>query len=121
MNLTELIDASAKRFPDKPAVIDAEAVISYADLAAWSSELAGQLRVHGVRAGQRIGISFPNSIAYIVATLAVWRVEAAAVPVPIESSTDERSHIIHSLGLHAVIGHHSGPNTIPLARIGFLE
>src|SRR5438045_543351 len=99
MNLSELIDASATRFPDKPAIINTDAVVSYSELMIWTRELAGALRAAGVQAGQRIGVSFPNSAAYVAAIFAVWRAHATAVPVPVESSAEERARILHSLGL----------------------
>ncbi|MCG3150633.1 MAG: Long-chain-fatty-acid--CoA ligase [Verrucomicrobiae bacterium] len=99
MNLTELLDAAALRFPTKAAVIDGATVVTYANLVARTHELANPT----IRAGQRIGISLPNSADYIAATYAVWRAGAIAVPVPVECSAEERSHIITSLGLAGII------------------
>jgi len=118
MNLTELLDASAKRFPDKPAVLDGDTGVSYADLAGWSREIAGNLPV---LRGQRIGVSFPNSAAYVAVTYALWRLEAVAVPIPVESSTEEIANLVTALGLAGIVSQQPRPNSVPLPRAGHFE
>ncbi|MEI6084927.1 MAG: AMP-binding protein, partial [Verrucomicrobiota bacterium] len=113
MNLIELIETAAQRFPDKAAILDADTVVSYAELLARIRERASQLQQLGVKLGQRIGVALPNSVDYIAATYAIWQVAAVAVPVPVESSAEEREQIIRSLGLAGIIGQHTRFESIP--------
>jgi len=104
MNLIELLDNSAKSWPDKPAIIDGELVVSYADLSARTLALATILSGLSVTSRSRVGLNFPNSIAYVELTFALWRLEAIVVPIPIECTEEEISDIAVSLQLDAIIG-----------------
>lgn len=121
MNLTELIDSAATRFPDKPAIRDADTVVSYTDLTTWTRELAGHLCQLGITPGQRIGVAFPNSVAYVAVTYALWRLEAIAVPVPVESSPEEVDHLVATLGLHGIVSQPVRANSVPVPRAGHFE
>ena len=86
MNLIELLDNSAGSWPQKPAFIDGESVVSYADLSARTHSLAAKLSELSVAPGSRVGLTFPNSIAYVELTFALWRLHAVVVPVGHDSS-----------------------------------
>ena len=115
MNLTELITSSARRWPDKPALITDDAVVPYGALAASIVEFAKQLQQWGVKPGNRIGVKYPNSVWYVVLTFALWRVEATAVPIPLECSEQEINSIISLLGLDAIISHHPRGDSVSMA------
>ena len=104
MNLIELLDNSAKSWPDKPAFIEGESVVSYIELSTRASSLAARLSALFITPGSRVGLSFPNSIAYVELTFALWRLGAVVVPIPIECTEEEISDIAESLQLDAMIG-----------------
>jgi long-chain acyl-CoA synthetase len=121
MNLIELINASAERWPDKPALIDGDAEVSYAALAESVRKLAGQLPALGVKPGSRVGVSYPNSVWYVALTFALWSVEAVAVPIPTECAEEEISDMVAALGLAAIISHQPRGRAVPLPQGGFFE
>ena len=56
MNLTELLDNAASRWPGKPAIIEGDTVLSYSELVADIAAWAAQLKAHGnVRHQLRVG------------------------------------------------------------------
>ena len=58
--LTALLDALARRFPDRPFVIGEEENSSFADLADRSTALARGLVARGVQVGERAALVLPN-------------------------------------------------------------
>jgi acyl-coenzyme A synthetase/AMP-(fatty) acid ligase len=55
--------------------------LSYAELHEAIADCAGRLAFVGVSAGDRVGLSFPNSVAFLVTFLAVVELGAAAAPL----------------------------------------
>jgi len=55
--------------------------LTYAELHEAISDCAGRLAFVGVASGDRVALSFPNSIAFLVAFLAVVEIGAAAAPL----------------------------------------
>lgn len=110
MNLTELLDEAAASWPRKPAFIEENEAVSYGQLTERIAKAAGQLRALGVSAGMRVGLRQPNSVAYVVVTFALWRLQAVVVPVPIECSEGEIAAIVETTRLEALIGHASVGN-----------
>jgi acyl-CoA synthetase (AMP-forming)/AMP-acid ligase II len=64
--LHHYLEAAARRCPDTVAVIDGERDRTYAELDAAANGLAGVLRDHGVRRGDRVGLCLDKSIESIV-------------------------------------------------------
>src|ERR1700679_2156106 len=84
MNLTELLDATASRWPQKPALIEDNKIVSYEDLVRKIAELSSELQMLRVQFGCRVGLCLPNSINYVTLTFALWRINAVVVPTPTE-------------------------------------
>ena len=93
MNLTELLDDAAGRWPQKPALIEGAVIVSYAQLVAKIAHFNSQLQLFNLSSGSRVGLLFPNSIDYIALTFALWRANAVVVPIPMECTAEEISSI----------------------------
>ncbi|HEY8240588.1 MAG TPA: class I adenylate-forming enzyme family protein [Kiritimatiellia bacterium] len=105
MNLFELLDVTARRSPDKAAFIEGDAAVSYGELLRQVQDMASQLRTLGWKPGCRVGLWYPNSVSYVVLTYALWRVDAAVIPLPTECTTDEILDIAKTMQLEAIVGH----------------
>ena len=97
MNLIELLESTASRWRENPAIIEDSAAVSYSELLQKTSGLAAQLRALGVREGCRVGLCYPNSINYVALTFAVWRLNAVVVPIPTECTEEELATITNTL------------------------
>ncbi len=107
MNLSELLDHTASRWPDKTALVEESKVVSYAELLRAVDNMAVRLRSFGLPPGARAGLCLPNSIQYVVLTFALWRVGAVVVPIPVEFTGDELGALVDSMHLDALLGHHA--------------
>lgn len=103
MNLNELLDRTAQIWPAKPALIEETRTVTYAELVQQTRDFAAKLQTAGVRSGSRVGLCFPNGIAYVAWTYALWQAGAVVVPIPTECTGDEIAEICAALQLQALL------------------
>jgi acyl-CoA synthetase (AMP-forming)/AMP-acid ligase II len=101
--IPELLEATASRLGDAPAVIDGGLRLSYADLLAESRTFAAALVARGVRAGERVSIWMPNSWHWIVAVLGIWQAGGVLVPVNTRFKATEASDILRRAGVRLLV------------------
>jgi len=77
----ETLENSARRYPDKSALIYYGREITYRQLWEESLALAGYLRQAGVEKGDRVTICLPNTPHFVVAYYGVMRANAIAVTI----------------------------------------
>jgi fatty-acyl-CoA synthase len=76
------LEATALRFPDKPATIFQDEILSWAEVRKRAYALAGYLQaVCGVRRGDRVLLDMQNGAEWVIACFAILRADAVAVPV----------------------------------------
>ncbi|WP_162896990.1 non-ribosomal peptide synthetase [Chromobacterium rhizoryzae] len=73
--------AAAERFPDRIAVSDGPATLSYRQLRAQAAAIAERLRQDGVQPGVRVGICLPRSAGQIAAMLGVTLAGGVYLPL----------------------------------------
>ncbi len=103
MSLWWNLAISARRFPDKPALIYYDSVITYAELHRAAEQLAGFLQHKGVTRGDRVGLYLQNSPQFIIGYYAILRADAMVVPINPMNLTDEVGHIVRDSGARVVI------------------
>lgn len=99
------------------AVISETADISFGELFEAVDQVAVFLEKHDAfqRCGiPRIGVRFPNGLAYIVVALAVLQTGACFVPIPDELTESEREHLMNDTALYAVVSASDDGQLLPL-------
>jgi long-chain acyl-CoA synthetase len=81
VNLSLALSASAAAHPDRPALLCADAAISYAELERRVAAAAGALRARGVEPGDRVAAKLTNGPGCVAAYLGVLRAGAVLVPL----------------------------------------
>jgi long-chain acyl-CoA synthetase len=94
---------SARRFPDKIALIAGERRISYCALAADAARLAQVLRSRGVGRGERVVIFLDNSPETVISIFAVLQAGAVFSVVNPGTKLDKLAYILNNCGARAVI------------------
>jgi long-chain acyl-CoA synthetase len=102
-NLAELVRAAAQATPDKPALIDDEITITWADLDALVDRAAGGLLASGRSTGDRVGILLPNSIDFAVAYFGTLRAGLVAVPFNTAYTAPELSYQVADAAASVVV------------------
>lgn len=80
-NFVTLLEETALRWPEKPAVRCSDATLSYAELHEKAAGFARWLAREGVHAGDRVVVQLPNHWTFAVAILGIWKLGATVVPV----------------------------------------
>jgi L-proline---[L-prolyl-carrier protein] ligase len=111
--LQHLLDVSADRHPDKPAVRARERSLTYAELHARSSQLAHVLRAQGVARGDRVGLLFPKAVESVVAMLGVLKAGAVYVPLDPHAPARRLAAIAENCGISALVTTAERLRTLP--------
>ncbi len=89
------LEATAKRFPDKAAVIYYGTTLTYGAFKRDVDALAGFLQQRaGVKRGDRVLLFMQNSPQFILAFYAILRADAMVVPVNPMNLTEELRHFV---------------------------
>lgn len=80
---------SVDRFGERPAIIDGERTLTYAEFGGSVKSLASFLAEHGVGMGDKVAILLPNSIEFAVAFYASASLGAVSVPINSLCKEDE--------------------------------
>jgi long-chain acyl-CoA synthetase len=78
-SLFSMLESSARRFPDKPALAWFGKHLSYANLLAEVERCSAMLAGSGVTKGDRVSLIMPNCPSYVIAFYACQRIGAVAV------------------------------------------
>jgi amino acid adenylation domain-containing protein len=101
--LNHLLQESARRFPDKPAVLFQASVMSYAELDRISTRLAHVLIENGLQRGDRVGIWMPKSIASIVSMHGILKAGGVYVPIDPGAPPERARYIVEDCGIRLVV------------------
>ena len=93
-SLWDNLAVSARRYPDKAAVVFFGRSHSYCEVAAQAERLAATLHALGVRRGDRVILCMQNCPQLIVAHFAILRANAVVVPVNPMNRAEELKHYI---------------------------
>ena len=80
-SLALVLDESASKFPDRTALVHEDWTLTYRELHESSSRLAGLLVTRGVRVGDRVALSCPNTPWFTIAYFAILKIGAVVVPL----------------------------------------
>jgi fatty-acyl-CoA synthase len=85
---------SARRFPDKAALVFFGRVLSYREVMRQAERLAAHLHAVGVRKGDRVVLNMQNCPQLVIAHFAILRANAVVVPVNPMNRAEELKHYI---------------------------
>ena len=101
--LREAFAAAVARLPDRVAVADGDASLTYAELAARAAPLAKRLRAAGTAPGQPVGICLERSADLIAAMLAVVEAGGAYLPLDPAYPAERLAFLVQDSGAKVVI------------------
>ena len=98
------LEVTATRFPDRPAIVFYDSVLTYRELRRQVEAIAGWLQQHcGVARGDRVLLDFQNSPQFVAGYYAILRADAFVVPVNPMLKTDELRHYVADSGARVVL------------------
>ena len=93
-SLWDNLATSARRYPDKAAVVFFDRSHSYAEVQRQAERLAARLHALGVRKGDRVILDMQNCPQLVIAHFAILRANAVVVPVNPMNRAEELKHYI---------------------------
>lgn len=93
-SLWDNLATSARRYPNKTALVFFERRFTYAELLQMAERLAGQLQQMGVARGDRVMLNMQNCPQLVIAHFAILRANAVVVPVNPMNRSQELQHYI---------------------------
>lgn len=93
-SLWDNLETSARRYPQKAALIFFGRTFSYAEVLQKAERLAACLQGLGVKKGDRVVLSMQNCPQLVIAHFAILRANAVVVPVNPMNRTEELKHYI---------------------------
>ena len=93
-SLWDNLETSARRYPDKAALVFFGSVLTYSQLLQKAEQLAQCLRGIGVKKGDRVVLCMQNCPQLVIAHFAILRANAVVVPVNPMNRTEELKHYI---------------------------
>lgn len=97
-----LID-SARRLPEKVALVAGANRLTYAELARRTNALAHTLRAQGVRRGDRVVVFADNGVEAAIGFWAALVADGAAVVVNAQTKADKLAYLLNDSGARAMI------------------
>jgi acyl-CoA ligase (AMP-forming) (exosortase A-associated) len=98
-----LLRESARRWPEKEALVHGEERLSYGEVARRVNGLAAGLRDAGLRRGDRMGIYLEASVPQAISIFGISRSEAVYVPISALLHPEQVMHIARDCGMKGLI------------------
>ncbi len=98
--LRRLADAQ----PDRPSVTDEHRTVTRAELERLANRTARAFATFGVTANDHVTITLPNSIEFVAATMACWKLGAVPQPVSFMAPAREVAAIVELADSRIVVG-----------------
>ena len=117
--LNQLLNRSAERYPDRPAVWARGRSLTYRELEERSNQLAHLLRERGLRRGDRVGLFFPKAVESVVAMFGVLKAGGVYVALDPGAPAERIEYIIQNCGMRGLIT--TGANRAELKSIPSVE
>jgi fatty-acyl-CoA synthase len=98
------LEAAARRYPDKAAIVFYDTILSYGELKREVDALAGFLQQRfDIVKGDRVLLMSQNCPQFVIAYYAILRADAVVVPVNAMSTARELQHYVADSGAKAAI------------------
>lgn len=98
-----MLRSSAKRTPEKEALVHLEERLTYGQVARRTAGLAMGLRSAGLERGERVGIYLDASVPQVLAIFGVSQAEGVYVPINSLLHPEQVAHIARDCGMTALI------------------
>ncbi|WP_128429327.1 non-ribosomal peptide synthetase [Streptomyces cyaneus] len=101
--LPELIRDSFQRYPESPAVISGDGVVTYRELGVRATQVAAALRANGVGAESTVGILVAPGPGLVAAIVGTWLAGACFVPVDPLAPVERQAWVIELANTSALL------------------
>lgn len=101
LNLAVMLSDTARREPDRLAVIDGDRTFTYGELHVAARKVARHLSLRGVRPGDRVALTIPNIAEFPIVYYGILQAGAVVVPLNAMLKRDEVAYHLRDSGAKA--------------------
>jgi amino acid adenylation domain-containing protein len=101
--LSHLLSHSARKYPDRPAVVLQDKTLSYQELERKSNQLARALIRQGLKKGDCVGLLVRKSIDSLISIFGILKAGAAYVPIDPLAPSERINYILKHCGIRVLI------------------
>jgi long-chain acyl-CoA synthetase len=83
LNLSVILEESAKRYPSKPAFICLDSMHSYHAVNEASNKVANGLKAIGIQPGDKVALTCPNLLQFPIVYFGIIKMGAVVVPLSV--------------------------------------
>ncbi|WP_284978490.1 long-chain fatty acid--CoA ligase [Arthrobacter sp. fls2-241-R2A-200] len=105
LSLASILAESARKYPDKTAVISGGQSYTYSRLWQHARSYAGQLRQAGIGPGDVVALMSPNVVEFPTAYYGVQAAGGVVVPVHLLLTVEEVIHVLRDSGAKILVCH----------------
>lgn len=105
MHVGHFLTRAARRWPDRPAWLESDAVVTFREAEARVNRLAHALAALGARPGDRIGMLMPNCRQGLETILAPMKAGMVVVPMNVRLSPREHAYMLEDSGARVLVYH----------------
>jgi long-chain acyl-CoA synthetase len=102
-NLAAMLDDLVRRYPARPAIIEDDRTITYAELDGIVAAVAAGLAAEGIGAGDRVALFLGNCWEFLAILFACHRLGAIAVPIGTRQRRAELEFLLNDCGARALV------------------
>jgi len=111
LSFASRLDATARRAPDRLALVAGEARLTYGQLDRCAAGFARWLQAQGAQAGGRVALVLPNGIGFAVGLYGALKLGVTVAPLNPQLTADERSRILADFKPALVV------DSVPMAEV----
>jgi long-chain acyl-CoA synthetase len=118
LNLSLLLEESAKQYPSKAALICADTTYSYQELNEAANKVAAGLSNIGVRPGDAVALSCPNLPQFLIVYYGILKVGAVVVSLSVLLKEEEILYQLNDCKAKAYLCY-AGTADLPMGEMGY--
>ncbi len=109
----QVLQKSAEKWPEQPAVFDEHGTLTFRELYEQAESCRRFLEEQGIGPGKGVGVMARNSRQFIAAVFGALGCGAAVMPVSHQLKRPEIDEIVEQARLHAIFDDHNGIHPLP--------
>jgi acyl-CoA synthetase (AMP-forming)/AMP-acid ligase II len=102
-NIADLFERAVDAVPDRTAVVCGDRSLTFAEFDAESNRLANHLLAEGIGTGDHIGIYAQNSVEWLIAMIAAFKVRGVPININFRYVEDELVYLFDNADLVALV------------------
>lgn len=116
LNLASVLDQHLIKGPTRTAIVSGDTRLTYAQLSAMSSQVAGGLFAMGIRPGDHVALMCPNLPYFAMAYFGILKVGAVVVPLNVLLRPREIAYHLRDSDCKAILCF-EGTSELPMAQM----